>query len=438
MRITVAIMFGLLAAQAQAVLLTPSEAEAIGDRVCKPASYGMLDCQTVAPPLPAAQNDPSLQPLPQTEYEGERIPALTVEAPIKPVLDAIPDKLDGNSVKIGWDIGFGTVAQYWEVWDNGVLRLRSRNFTQRPLVKKGEGGGIDIVSIQSGEATIDQLLAGRHALEIRLCNTASNPSSGGAGKQPPACTSMTAQTWVDGQGADALGGTPDAPTLGWLPNVTTGEPIELAWNMWWGVPGRYWQVLDKGKVLLESAAFETSDAHTQSGRVTLAGLTPGAHALSVKLCSALECSQSDPTGVEVILPLAKPATPVLAVQASTVEGWVVNWHLPRFAVASSKAMSWQWLDPVSGKTIGKLHESVRECLAGDARLPNTRVASYCGEGRVARVDVGASIAVRLCQGDACSDSAALMLDDQDAGNQPSVSSTAPSTPTSTSGVTVLR
>ncbi|KAF0814337.1 hypothetical protein IGB42_01238 [Andreprevotia sp. IGB-42] len=400
----------LLAGAAHAALLTPTEAEALGDRVCKPAQHGMLDCQTVAPPQVAEPNPSDPKQLKPTDF-GESIPAtsMVADAPMKPTMDAIPEKLAGNSVKIGWDMGYGTTAEYWEVWDNGVMRLRSQDFTQRPLADGGVGG-VKIMATQSGVATIDELTAGRHALLVRLCNTITPQ---GKRSDKPACTSISGQTWVAGQGADAEGNKPDAPQIDWLPSVTTGEAIDLAWNMWWGNPGRYWQVLDNGAVLLESAAFEVSDAHSQSGRVSVAGLMPGKHALSIKLCTALDCAESAAGNVEVIIPNSTPLPPNLALQATTVDGWVVGWSLPRYA-SSKKPGHWQWLDPESGAAFGKVQTAIRECMAPDAITPKTRVASWCGEGRVARLDLAGDLAVRVCQGEVCTESTGFSPDEAEA------------------------
>ncbi|SMC24861.1 Chitinase A, N-terminal domain [Andreprevotia lacus DSM 23236] len=395
-----------LSGASHAVLLTPSEAEALGERVCKPASHGMLDCQTIAPPLQPVLDERDPKPLKPTDF-GDSIPPAAPDTPMKPTLDAIPAKLTGNSVKIGWDIGYGTTAEYWEVWDNGVLRIRSRNFTQRPLVNTGITD-VKIVSVQSGVVSVDDLPAGRHALEVRLCNTV---NAQGKNSSQPACTVVSAQTWVDGgQGSEAATGKPDAPQINWLPSVTTGEPVELAWNMWWGNTGRYWQVLDAGKVLVESAAFEVSDAHSQAGRITLNGLQPGKHALQVRLCSGLECAESSSEALEVILPTAQPPAPVLALQATTVDGWVVGWSLPRYASAG-KPERWQWVDTGTGKVFGKQQGGVRECMAAEPGTPKTRISSWCGDGRVARLDVSGALAVRLCRKDECIDSAAFTPDE---------------------------
>ncbi|GAA5785794.1 chitinase N-terminal domain-containing protein [Chitiniphilus shinanonensis] len=407
---------------AYAVLLTPSEAQQQGDRACTPLDNGMLDCVDIAPPAPGPSNDPSIEALPPIEYPGEQFPPPTTEAPIKPSLDPIPEKLPGNRLIIGWDIGFGTTAQYWEVWDNGELRMRSRNFTSRRLADGSVEGAErvneqQIVSVQSGVYTLDNLAEGRHDIEIRLCNVDRD------GK--PQCTPLTASTWVGPQGGstdeddDLPTGQPSAPQLDWLPQVNTGEPVELAWNVWWGKPGRYWQVLDGDRVLYESTSFREVTPNSQSAGMTLAGLPKGVHELSVKLCNQLQCARSDKVRLEVLLPPAGDVKPLVTVSRGTPDSVLLAWSLPQ-AQADGRPDGWRLLDAASddplAEPLGNLRSDVRVCQKTDPAAPGVSVASYCGDLRLPQqvaTTYGSStsnVRVSVCRKDECvaSDTVSLL------------------------------
>ncbi|TJZ76187.1 chitinase N-terminal domain-containing protein [Chitiniphilus eburneus] len=444
---TIAALIAVSLPLAHAVLLTPSEAQQQGDRACTPLDNGMLDCVDIAPPAPGPANDPSIEPLPPIEYPGEQFPPPTTEAPIKPALDPIPEKLTGNRLIIGWDIGFGTTAQYWEVWDNGELRMRSRNFTTRRLAGSSVEGAeqmteTQVISVQSGVYTLTNLPEGRHDIEIRLCNTDRNGD--------PACTPLKASTWVGAQHAGAdddeqLTGQPSAPQLDWLPQVSTGEPVELAWNVWWGKPGRYWQVLDGDQVLYESTAFKEVTPNSQSAGMTLAGLPKGVHNLSVKLCNQLECARSEPARLEVLLPPEGTVKPLITLNRGTPDSVLLAWALPQ-AQAEGRPDSWRLLDAVTDdplpEPLGNLRSDVRVCQRTDAANPGVTTASYCGDLRlpmqVATLNGStSSVRVAVCRKEECVESDVVsLLPDQPAiepvpASASSVSRGAPRTASST-------
>ncbi|UXY14528.1 hypothetical protein N8I74_14545 [Chitiniphilus purpureus] len=401
-----ALLLAIALPLAHAVLLTPGEAEEAGERACTARRDGMLECVDLPPPAPPPRNDPSIQPLPPIEYPGEQFPPPVTEAPIRPALDPIPDRLAQDRLTIGWDINFGTTAQYWEIWDNGTLRMRSRDFTSRTVA----GGSVEdatpvgssrVVSVQSGVYTLEALDEGRHELLIRLCNTDR------AGK--PACTDLEAQTWVeeaqmdDGAADPELPtGRPSVPELAWLPQVSTGEPIELAWNVWWGTPGRYWQVLNDGRVQYESTTFTESGAYSQAGRITLAGLPRGVHPLSVRLCNQLQCAQSAVVDVEVLLPPEGEPRPRVTVAPATPDSVLLSWSLPQAQLAG-RPQRWQLFDALADEALaeplGNLRSDVRTCQQTDPATPGVATASYCGETRVPLHAGLAALRVRVCHND---------------------------------------
>lgn len=399
------LLSALFAAPAFGVLMTPSEAEKTGDMACTPLPSGMLDCVPIAAPKPGPSNDPAIQPLPAIQYPGEQFPPPTAEAPILPALDPVPPQLKSNRLIIGWDIGFGTPAQWWEIWDNGNRIVRTSQFTQRRMDQGGaEGaervGEVQLVAIQSGVYTLTDLAEGRHELEIRLCNAGLN------GK--PLCTPIKASTWVgQGTSGDEPSGPPSAPELEWLPQITTGEAIELAWNVWWGTPGSYWQVYDGDRRLFESTSFTDSTPNSQSGRMILASLPQGLHGLTVKLCSKLECTPSQPARVEVLLPPQGEVVPIVTVKSSTPDTVLLQWSVPQAAL-SAMPERWSLRDPADA-VIGETRSDVRSCQKNDPKLAGVSVASYCGETRLALVEQTEPVRVEVCVKDLCSKSDAVDL-----------------------------
>ncbi|HSC81028.1 MAG TPA: chitinase N-terminal domain-containing protein [Chitinolyticbacter sp.] len=402
MRSIVVLLSCLLAVPGHAVLLTPAEVDQVGDMACTPMPSGLLDCVAVAPPEPLPGNDPAIVPLPVIRYEGEQFPPPSSEAPIQPALDPIPSQLKNNRLTIAWDIGFGTTAQYWEIWDNGNLLARTRQFTRRRMDQGGaEGtervGEVQIVSVQSGVYTLTDLPDGRHELEIKLCN----PDTEGK----PLCTPLKASTWVGGQGAaddEAGDEPPSVPELEWLPQVTTGEPIELGWNVWWGTPGSYWQVYNNGHRLYESTRFTDASPNSQSGKMILTGLPQGVHELSVKLCSKLQCTSSPLARVEVLLPPATDVAPKVTVKPSTPDTVLLSWSVPQSAL-SERPDRWALLD-AAAEVIGESRSDVRACQLQDAKLAGVTIASYCSETRLVTADFSAPVRVQICVKDQCSKS----------------------------------
>ncbi|GHD60004.1 chitinase N-terminal domain-containing protein [Jeongeupia chitinilytica] len=401
--IVFALMLWSLPAMAGTVL-TPAEAAALGDAACTPLKNGLLDCRKIATPSPPPASDPAIRPLETMFAPATQVfPQPSAEAPILPSFDPIPAQLDGDTVSIGWDIGFGTPASWWEVLDNDALRLKSRNFVQRPLgaaplgenIVASEGmivqGGMQSVSVQSGVYKLGPLTPGRHVIEVRLCN----PDVDGK----PLCQGKTFETWVGGKGEQGEG-MPDKPQFDWVPQITTGEPITVGWNMWWGQTGSYWQLLDDRQVLLESHEFAEHTERSQSGQTVLTGLAAGKHSLQIRLCNALQCAESDPAPVEVLLPPEVPTKPVLALLPLENDQWLLRWSLPK-STQHVAPTDWQLLD-ADVPAVLRQERKVRSCqITGEAQQ---RVTSYCGETRIAQSAMPKQLLVRICAGQRCVDS----------------------------------
>lgn len=383
----------------QAALMTPAEAEKLGDRLCTPTRNGLLDCVLIPPPPARGGNAPEIVPLPQASF-SESFGPETQEAPMRPALEPLPEKLDGRSATIAWDIGYGTPAEYWEIWDNQEMLLRSRQFVQRDLASKlrqsEDSFVIDALSVQSGVQTLNNLADGRHELEVRLCNTSK------AGQ--PVCTAASTATWV-GAAVSEIGderqGLPAVPELGWFPQINTGEAFLLEWHVWWGNPGSYWQVVLDGKVSSESRVFTENAPNSQAGSMQILGMQPGKHQLSVRLCNQLLCTESQPATLEVLLPSEEEIRPVLTIERGTPDSMLLLWTIPQYRLKTAP-VQWRLLNGEAGSEIvtppelGAWQHSIRACQSADRARPGVSAASYCGELRLPVAQTPASVQVEVC------------------------------------------
>ncbi|MEJ8851643.1 chitinase N-terminal domain-containing protein [Variovorax rhizosphaerae] len=378
--------------------VTRDEAEQAADVACQPDDSGLLACVPVPVPPPPLTNDPSIQPLPGIPLSMESFSNTTINRPNIPGFDPIPATSDTGSVEIGWDLNYGIPVQYWEIWDNGQLRYRGRQFTQRAIASnsglEGPAFSVRTLSMQSGIYTLT-LVPGRHELTVNLC-------SGGA-RSEPLCARHEAVTWVGGEDKSS----PGKPQLESLPSVNTGEPLEVRWNVWWGQPGQYWQLLDNDAVIYESRKFSPSERAVQSGSLRIQSPSPEAHDLRVNLCSANVCVASDSTRVSVLLPGPRP--PTLQVQSSlTPQGeWLVSWRLP-YSYGTGPPDSWQLRNPAADQVL-VAKQSVSQCPAVSSKDQEDVFAGYCGDALLPAVNAPAATMVRVCTGTDCFDSRSVPL-----------------------------
>ncbi|MBE9609418.1 chitinase N-terminal domain-containing protein [Chitinilyticum piscinae] len=380
--------------------MTPAEAEKLGDRLCTPTSNGLLNCTVLAaPPVPAG-NAPEIKPLPQAQF-SESFGPVTSRKPALPLLDPLPPRLEARTVSIGWDIGYGTPGEYWEIWDNGEMLLRSRQFQQRDLSRQlgkaeREAFEMEMLAVQSGVQTLDKLADGRHEFEVRLCNRETD------GKET--CTSAFATTWVGDQGSESDSqneGLPSPPELGWFPQINTGEAFQLEWHMWWGKTGSYWQVVIDGKVSSESRVFTENTPNSQAGMLQMLGMQPGKHQISVRLCNQLLCAESPPASLEVLLPSEEQLRPLVTIERGTVDSMLLLWSIPQYRL-KQQPRQWRLLDGAGATEItepaslGSWQKQVRLCQVGDRARPGVTVNSYCGEIRVPAASAPETIQVEVC------------------------------------------
>jgi hypothetical protein len=96
-------------------------------------------------------------------------------------------------------------------------------------------------------------------------------------------------------------GLPGTPSIAWLSSTQT-PPFSLSWNLWWGVPGKKWKLIDNGEVVYKSTSFTENTEHTQAGVNNAVNSAPGMHTYRVALCNEWGCSYSSPVTIKVLAP----------------------------------------------------------------------------------------------------------------------------------------
>ncbi|QLI83078.1 hypothetical protein HZU75_16985 [Chitinibacter fontanus] len=391
--------FALLCAQLQAgILISASDAARREQLACQPTTIlGVLECEQVALPAPAPGNAPEIKPAEYVPNAGPEIPAQQVELPMLPVIDAIPARVKAGKLVLAWDIWFGTAGQWWEVWDQEQLRYRGRDFTRRikaaspdtPAELLVDGG---LQAVQSGVFTMNKLPAGEHQFVIKLCNGT---------LEAPVCNEARISTWADAtqDEAEQEQGVPDAPSLAWIPQVTTEGKVTVAWNLWWGKTGQYWEVLNGKKVVYRTDKFTEQTDQSQSGQVEIP-LVNGPHELSVRLCRRNACTSSERLKVDAMLgPDLTPAKPSLALYTPD------DPDLGEGLLPSQILLSWKTeLPGIAPDRWLLIDQATREVLYSQPLKADCGNGVWCGSWQGVPVTRPASWRVKLCQAKKCTDS----------------------------------
>ncbi|TQV87070.1 Ig-like domain-containing protein [Aliikangiella coralliicola] len=84
---------------------------------------------------------------------------------------------------------------------------------------------------------------------------------------------------------------PGVPQIAWLPEtIENGNGLTVEWNMWWGVNGSDWELLDNGNKVCEGTLTPNGE-NAQKGSCSV-DLNSGVHNLQVSLCNSDGCSES--------------------------------------------------------------------------------------------------------------------------------------------------
>ncbi|WP_410498366.1 chitinase N-terminal domain-containing protein [Chitinibacter sp. S2-10] len=404
----------LLSMNVQAgLLLSASEAASREQLACQPTEIlGVLECEQLPAPAAPVGNAPEIKAPEYVANSGDDIGAQATEAPMLPVLDPLPSRMQVGPLTVAWDIWFGTSALWWEVWDNEQLRYRGSDFSRRikdaavgvvSTSTQSDGAEIENVgvenqqqSVQSGVFQIAKIKPGEHQFAIRLCNGT---------LESPVCTEARASLWVDAGNDNAENGdtvgtqTPGAPALAWIPQVTTDGKVTVAWNLWWGQTGTHWEVLNHGKVIHRSDKFSEATETSQAGQVEVP-LPNGEHQISVRLCSALKCSSSDTLKIDAMLgPDLSPAKPQLAVYTPE------DVDLGGDILPSQILLSWKTTEPGIVPDRWLLIDSTsREVLFSQKIKVDCGNGIWCGSWQGVPATRPASWKIKLCQAKKCTDS----------------------------------
>ncbi|WP_373975299.1 hypothetical protein NT239_00740 [Chitinibacter sp. SCUT-21] len=389
----------LLSTQLQAgILVSASEAARREQLACQAtAIMGVLECEQLpAPPAPVG-NSPDIQPAQYVPNSGPEIPAQQVEQPMKPVLDPVPARVKAGQFTLGWDIWFGTAGQWWEVWDKEQLRYRGRDFSRRikaptpdtPAELIVEGG---MQAVQSGTLTMNKLTAGEHQFVVKLCNGTI---------EAPVCNEASVSTWAEaGSGEEeVLAGTPSAPSLAWIPQVTTDGKVAVTWNLWWGQTGTHWEVLNGNKVVYRSDKFTEQSENSQAGQVEIPMIN-GEHEISVRLCRQLACTSSDKLKVTAMLgPELSPSKPSLALFTPD------DPELGDGLLPTQVLLSWKTEQPgIAPDRWMLIDEASRQVLFNQPIKADCGSGVWCGSWQGVPETRPASWRVKLCQAKKCTDS----------------------------------
>ena len=389
-------------------LLSVDEAEKREQLACVPSVVlGVLECENLPAPPVVRKNDPSIKPAEYVANTGTAIPEQQVELPMLPALDPLPSRIKAGRFVLAWDIWFGSAGQWWEVWDNDELRYRGSDFSRRlkaaPPNTPAEqlvltSGTPSMQAVQSGVYSVKNLELGEHRWRVRLCNGTI---------EAPVCNEVSAATWAEAGASDEQAETiqkPEKPQLAWIPQVTTEGTVPLKWNIWWGVVGTHWEVINQGKVIYRSAKFGESAENSQAGWVDVP-LANGAHLLSVRVCRQLLCSESDKVQVDAMLgPDLAPAEPQVQLFSSEdpdlgdglADGQVLlSWKTEQTGAAPDQ---WLLVDAASKRTLFKQKLS-KDCGAG----------VWCGSWQGVPASRPAVWTVKLCRAKMCSSSAIVEI-----------------------------
>ncbi|NOQ63710.1 MAG: chitinase [Methyloprofundus sp.] len=214
--------------------------------------------------------------------------------PAQPTIAWMSDTVTTSTVNVHWDMWWGKNADHWKLLVNNEQQCTGT------LIANGS-------EAQLGECDIS-LEDGAYQLVAEICND--------SGCSQSAVKAITVSGGTEG-GGDEGGGVvtppidlsaPAKPAIAWLaPSIELSNDavnIDIKWNMWWGVNGDHWRLLQNETVIYDaSVAYQaTNDAQTAITQVNLDSV--GSYAFQVELCHTVDavevCTPSDIATVAVV------------------------------------------------------------------------------------------------------------------------------------------
>ena len=263
--------------------------------------------------------------------------------PGTPVIAWMPDSHNSGSVNVQWDMWWGENGKSWNLTANNTQQCEG------DLINNGK-------QAQKGQCDVN-LTEGVYNLQVELCNDsgctlserksiAVNASNTGSETPADPTTPDTPTPITDSNK------TPADPVIAWMPTSyqLNGDSvaIDLTWDMWWGVNGDHWKLLQNGQVIHTGTLTAQTDnsAQTASQQITLNNT--GNYEFSVELCngegSEEVCSVSDTIALSVtsntsgstpadpVDPLSPPDDPTTPPNDS-IDPVVSGWPLQEYNVA---------------------------------------------------------------------------------------------------------
>lgn len=214
-----------------------------------------------------------------------------LSAPAKPVIAWLPDTATTNNINVHWDMWWGENASHWRLLANNQEKCTEQLSPNDP-------------EAQNGQCDIS-LADGQHDLVVEICN-ASGCIQSDSKLITIAATGTTTPPPTNTGSAQA----PAKPVLDWLPTTVeltnSDVNLNLTWNMWWGVNGDHWRLLQNGQPVYDEVitAQATNTAQTASTQASLS--STGNYTFQVELCNTFDgvdtCTASDIVTVAVVDP----------------------------------------------------------------------------------------------------------------------------------------
>ncbi|MFA6075550.1 MAG: glycosyl hydrolase family 18 protein [Negativicutes bacterium] len=119
---------------------------------------GMKFSATTNNQLTIGATTPTVTPTPTATVTPTPVATTTVITPTAPDIAWMSTTSDGSSIKVGWNIWWGTPAQRWELYDNGEKIYTSSSFDTKTA------------TTESGSVTLTSVANGAHSYVVKLYN----------------------------------------------------------------------------------------------------------------------------------------------------------------------------------------------------------------------------------------------------------------------------
>ncbi|MEO3865168.1 glycosyl hydrolase family 18 protein [Rheinheimera fenheensis] len=243
--------------------------------------------------------------------------SIQAATPNAPVISWMPTDyaLQNGSVQVPlrWDMWWGSNGNKWYLHKNDSVVYEAA------LTPNGQNA-------QSGSTSLTFNQPGSYQLQVSLCDvsggnqqcaqsgiTTITVTGAGSGEPDPVEPDPVDPDPIDPDPVDPVEpdpvnpAAPAKPTFAWSENSVSlnngSANLNLAWNMWWGNNGNFWQLKQNGSVV-HSASLSSATPSAQSGSTNVSFTSTGSYNFVVSLCQqssdALLCTDSDVKTISVV------------------------------------------------------------------------------------------------------------------------------------------